>query len=77
MPNVLVSSDEIQKGVEEIVARTNAQITMLNALPQELRGAMDMQVYDDIEYLLRYINALHAVIDEVSQPGVEAKPFDF
>ncbi len=77
MVNVVVSSEEILKGVEEIVERTNNQIRMINALPNEIRSSMDLQVYDDIEYLLRYINALQATLAEVAQPGAEAKTFDF
>ena len=73
--DITVSSSEIQKGIEDIVRRTNEQILYLNSLPPPLREQMNMRVYDDIEYLLRYITALHAVLDDVAVE--EQKPFAF
>jgi hypothetical protein len=67
MVNVATSSIEILKGVEDIVKRTNEQIKFLNSLPADIRHQMNTQVYDDIEYLLRYINALQATLAEVAQ----------
>ena len=64
MVNVVSTTKDIHSHIEEIVQRNNQKIQELNALPPAIRSQMDLQIFDDIEYLLRYINALHAALQE-------------
>lgn len=64
MANVTATSSEIHDRIQEIVARSNEQIKFLNSMPSEFRAQMNMQVYDDLEFLLRYINALHRMLED-------------
>ena len=66
MVNVILRADEIQEKIVEIRDRTNQQIEFYNMLPSEIQGNMDTQVWDDIDYLLRYITALHGIIDDMT-----------
>lgn len=78
MPDVTTSSRDIHKRIEEIVARTNEQINFLNSMPGEFREQMNLQVYDDIEYLLRYITALHNMLaDSVPKEIADGGAFKF
>lgn len=78
MPDVTTSSKEIHERIEEIVARSNEQIRFLNSMPDEFRAQMNMQVYDDLEYLLRYINALHNMLaDSVPKEIADGGAFKF
>ena len=67
MTNVILSSREILNGIEDIVKRNNAKVIEYNNLPEFIRSQMDTQVFDDIDYLLRYISALQAVLNEVTE----------
>ena len=33
-------------------------------MPPEFRQQMNMKIYDDMEYLLRYIKALHLILED-------------
>ena len=77
MVNVVATNDELQRQLEEIVARNNRKIRDLNALPSAIRGQIDTQIFDDIEFLLRYITAMHGVMDDVSKTNKFGGQFEF
>lgn len=77
MGSVTATSDEIQNKIKEIVTRNNAKVTGLNSLPELVRAQMDMQVFDDIDYLLRYITALHGIIGDMSKVEKAGGHFEF
>lgn len=78
MVNVVATSRELQERIEEIVQRNNTKIRALNELPDQIRASIDMELFDDMEYLLRYIVALHDVLSDVSKTnGVGGGTFEF
>jgi len=78
MVNVVVTSKEIQRQLTDVIERTNQKIIGLNSLPNLVRSQMDMQIFDDIEFLVKYINALHGVLDEVAKlPDAGGGKFTF
>lgn len=78
MANAVTSSEAIQAEVAAIVARNNQKITEINTLPDMIRSQMDLEIFDDIEYLLRYIKALHGVIEDLSADvKKESATFEF
>ena len=77
MPDVVTSSKAIHAELEAIVRRNNEKILALNSLPDVIRSQMDNQIFDDIEYLLRYITALQGVLKDVASKPEERKHFEF
>lgn len=71
--NVMTTSEAIHNRLVEVVNRNNEKIKMFNTLPTEVRQHMDTEVFDDIEFLLRYISALQNLLSEVTdeQPGAK------
>lgn len=65
MANVALTSKEITDNVAAAVDRLNNRIQYINRMPKAMRSQIDMKLFDDIEYLVRYINALHAVIADL------------
>ena len=77
MPDVTTSSKAIHAELEAIVRRNNEKILALNTLPDVIRSQMDNQIFDDIEYLLRYITALQGVLKDVAKAPAEGNLFEF
>lgn len=77
MVNAPITSREIQQELKQIVERNNEKIKTINALPKEIAEQFDTQIFDDIDYLLRYITALHNVLSEVADEKQEGNTFDF
>lgn len=78
MANVVATSKEIQEKLEEIVSRANKQIGYLNSLPKQIRDQMDYQIYEDMDFMLRYIKALHSMLEEsVPKDVADGRVFNF
>lgn len=75
MPNVALTSKEITDNVAAAVDRLNNRIQYINRMPKAMRSQIDMKLFDDIEYLVRYINALHAVIADLRKEQDERNSF--
>lgn len=73
MTNVVGNSREIQAELLAIVQRNNTKVTELTALPEEIRAQLDMQVFNDMMYLLHYINSLHAILEDVAEDEEEVE----
>ena len=78
MVNVVVTTKEIHRQLLEVVERNNQKIQGINQLPDLVRSQMDMQIFDDIDFLLRYITALHGVLEEAAKsPDDRSRKFKF
>jgi hypothetical protein len=77
MPNVAVLTQTIQAQLTNITLRNSQKIEELSTLPPSIRSQIDTQVFSDMEYLLRYIQALHSVLDDVAHSQASAETFDF
>jgi len=77
MVNVVVTSGQLREQLQEVVARTNEKIKVTNALPASIRDQMDMEVFDDIEFLLKYITSLHAVMADIAEAPEKESAFEF
>lgn len=74
MVNVVTTSKEINNKLLELVARNNEKIEGVNQLPKVVREHMDMEVFDDIQFLLTYINSLHALLKELAEdPSLDTR----
>ena len=60
-----ITSAQIHAELQAITARMNEKIRAANTFPEALRSQIDMSMFDDVDYLLRYIMALHKLIEDV------------
>lgn len=60
-----ITAEQINKEIEAITERTNQKVLLANSLPEKVRSQIDISYLDDINYLLRYIMALHSLIEDV------------
>lgn len=77
MKEIPITGGQIQNEIKAIVERTNQKVRETNALPQSVRSQLDTQIFDDIDYLLRYITALHGILGDVASQPKEESTFDF
>lgn len=60
-----ITSAQIHAELEAIAERRNEKLRVINRFPPDVRNQLDMSPLDDIHYLLRYIQALHNLIQDV------------
>jgi hypothetical protein len=77
MPNVAVLTQTIQAQLTNITLRNSKKLEELATLPPSIRSQIDTQVFSDMEYLLRYIQALHSILDDVAKNQTSPETFDF
>jgi hypothetical protein len=67
MPDVMTTSREIQDKLVRVKLRNEEKLQGIKTLPKVVRDHMDTQIFADMQFLLSYITALHAILEEVSQ----------
>lgn len=79
MVNVVATGAELQSMIEGAVKRHNERVKEFNKLPKEVQAQFDTQLFDDMDLLVRYINALTATLSEAAgeaaTPGGESFEF--
>lgn len=77
MVDATVTSRQLQDELQALVARNNDKVKLFNILPEEIRASMDTEVFDDIDFLLKYIRALHMILEDAAETPAGGNTFEF